>query len=137
MKRYITSAICLVLILFIASRIQNISSCEIDFQKDQMVISGPNGTVPIVIDYQSIRSVTLLDSYTAGEPVSGITKNRLLYGQFRNDVYGEYELCVIPSISSAIEIRTDAGVLIFNHESREVTEELCSSLNDFISGKQQ
>lgn len=137
MKRYITSAVCLVLILFIASRIQNISSCEIDFQRDQMVISGPDGTDPIVIDYQVIRSITLLDSYNAGNPVSGIAKKRLLYGRFHNDTYGEYELCVVPSISSAIEIRTDTGIFVFNHESQEVTVDLCSSLVDFVSRKQQ
>lgn len=137
MKRYVTSALCLVLILFIASRVKSMSACEIDFQRDQMIISGPDGTSPIVTEYQTIRSIALLDSYDAGEFVSGVSKHRLLFGRFRNDAYGEYDLCVNTSIPSAIEIRTNSGVLVFNHESDEVTVDLCDTLEKFIAEKQQ
>lgn len=137
MKRYIVSALCLILILFIASQIQNKTSCSMDFQKEQLVITGPENTDPIILDYRNVRSVALLESYTAGELISGISNRRLNFGKYKNDLYGEYSLCAVPSIPTAIEIQTDSEVIVFNYESAEVTDKLCDTLQSFIAQKQQ
>ena len=69
--------------------------------------------------------------------VSGVQNRRLYYGTFHNDVYGTYALCAVPSIPSAIEIRTKNGIILFNYESEKVTAALSTSLTEFVSEKQQ
>ena len=66
-----------------------------------------------------------------------VQNRRLYYGTFHNDVYGTYALCAVPSIRSAIEIRTKNGIILFNYESEKVTAALSTSLTEFVSEKQQ
>ncbi|MCI7126902.1 MAG: PH domain-containing protein [Clostridium sp.] len=135
-SRYITGILIMVLVFVIAIRMQSSSSVSIDFNDDQIVITGPETTEPISIAYQAIQSVTLLDHYTIGEKLSGIENRRLSYGTFKNDEYGIYSLCAVPSIASVIEIRTDHNVILFNYESEKVTAALSSSMADFVREKQ-
>lgn len=135
--RYMFGILVLIMIMAAAFHLQRKASYEIDFQEQQLVISGPAGTEPLSADYQSIHSVTLLDDYTIGKAVSGAGQSRLNYGKYRNDIYGEYSLCVVPSIPIAIEIRTDSDIIVFNYESKEVTAALSQALTDLIAQKQQ
>jgi hypothetical protein len=68
--------------------------------------------------------------------ISGISQKGLYYGRYENNVYGEYFLCVIPSIQSSIEIRTDSEVIVFNYESEKVTAALSQALSDLVLEKQ-
>ena len=102
-----------------------------------IVITGPSGTEPFSIDYREIQSITLIDDYNRGTKVSGVQNRHLYYGTFHNDVYGTYALCAVPSIRSAIEIRTKNGIILFNYESEKVTAALSTSLTEFVSEKQQ
>lgn len=135
-SQYIFGFLALIIVLAAAIQARAKTSFGFDFQEQRMVISGPAKTVPISVSYQSIRSVTLLDSYNTGIEISGISEDGLNYGRYRNDIYGEYSLCVVPSIPVAIEIRTDSDVIVFNYESMEITAALTRSLEDFISQKQ-
>ena len=138
--RYIFGLLVLAAIVAAVLHFRFQASYGIDFQEQQMVISGPGGTEPISADYRSIRSVTLLDSYTAKKAVSGAasgSQNALHYGRYTNDAYGEYFLCAVPSIPVAIEIRTDSDVIVFNYESPEVTAALSQAILDLVAQKQQ
>lgn len=134
--RYLFGILVLITIIVAASRIREKSSYEISFHEDQLVISGPAGTDAITADYQSIRSVVLLESYQAGNMISGISQRGLFYGRFENEAYGEYFLCAAPSIKNSIEIRTDSEIILFNYESEEVTASLSQALNDLVLEKQ-
>ena len=135
--RYLFGILVLITIMVAVFRIQEKTSYGIAFNEDQIVISGPAGTDVIAADYQSIRSVTLLKSYEAGDMISGISQKGLYYGRYENNVYGEYFLCVIPSIQSSIEIRTDSEVIVFNYESEKVTAALSQALSDLVLEKQR
>ena len=131
-SRYITGALILIMVFVAAIRMQNAASVGIDFNDTRIVITGPSGTEPF-----SIQSITLIDDYNSGTKVSGVQNRRLYYGTFHNDVYGTYALCAVPSIRSAIEIRTKNGIILFNYESEKVTAALSTSLTEFVSEKQQ
>ncbi len=136
-SRYITGALIMIMVFVAAIRMQTAASVGIDFNDDQIVITGPSGTEPFSIDYKTIRSITLLTGYQAGTKVSGVENRRLYYGTFENDAYGTYSLCAVPSISPVIEIRTDDGVFLFNYESDKVTTTLSDSMAEFVQEKQQ
>ena len=136
-SRYITGALILIMVFVAAIRMQIAASVGIDFNDTRIVITGPSGTEPFSIDYREIQSITLIDNYNSGTKVSGVQNRRLYYGTFHNDVYGTYALCAVPSIPSAIEIRTKNGIILFNYESEKVTAALSTSLTEFVSEKQQ
>ena len=73
--------------------------------------------------------------YEVGTMISGKSDRLLYYGVFQNELYGEYLLCVRPSVENAIRINMEDQMVIFNYESEEVTAELCDTMEDFIAEK--
>ena len=59
-----------------------------------------------------------------GELVEGQETRQVLSGTYRNDAFGEYQLHVQTKLSSYIVVRNADGVLVFNLESNDTTQEL-------------
>ncbi len=131
-RRYFFSLLVFAVVFTAAIRLQNQSNYEIDFDAKELILTGPVGTEKISVIYDKIQSIALIENYKAGELTAGIKKKNLLYGKFKNQVYGEYFLCVLPTVSNAIEIQTDSFVVVFNYESEDVTAALCDALIELV-----
>lgn len=49
---------------------------------------------------------------------------------------GEYTLCASPSVSDYIVLQTADGILVFNYESVDMTQHVCTALAELIAEQQ-
>ncbi len=78
-------------------------------------------------DFAEAESIELrrdLKTFDKGEKLSGVENRTCCSGVYRNSEFGEYQLHVIKRWDCFIVVRTAEGVLAFNIESDETTEQL-------------
>ena len=80
------------------------------------------------IDYDDIRAAQLMDGLDRGQRLSGVRSARILAGQYLNDSFGGYLLYVYANVPSCIDLRTDAGHVVFNAATDEQTRALYEQL---------
>lgn len=134
-QQYMLLIIVLVAVTLYMLMVRAEASYSLDFGDTSMTISASDEMGSIVIPYEDVQYIELLDTYEVGTMISGKSDRLLYYGVFQNELYGEYLLCVRPSVENAIRINMEDQVVIFNYESEEVTAELCDTMEDFIAEK--
>ncbi|MCC8105580.1 MAG: hypothetical protein LIO99_06175 [Clostridiales bacterium] len=85
----------------------------------------------IVIQFSKddIQSAELVTTFTMGDAVESISEKKYIVGTWENEDWGQYTLCIKQSVESYIVlITTDGAVCVFNYESVDSTEAMCSAL---------
>ena len=101
--------------------------------KDGLTVTPPEGGA-WQVSYADIQVVTLADRPDFGECLEGGQDDQCLYGRWRNDIWGEYRLCVHPDVPVCVCAQTADDLLVFNASSKNDTEWLASALTDKVGG---
>lgn len=75
-----------------------------------------------------IVSAELLDTLNMGSAVRDMSEDGYFAGEWENDVWGSYTLCVKQSIEKYVVLRTDEQVFVFNYSNAATTEGICNAL---------
>ncbi|MCC8137062.1 MAG: hypothetical protein LIO76_03200 [Clostridiales bacterium] len=78
---------------------------------------------------EEIQSAELVTTFTMGDAVESISEKKYTVGTWENEDWGQYTLCIRQSVESYIVLTTtDGAVCVFNYESADSTEAMCSAL---------
>ena len=120
---------------FMITSVRGLNEITIDFGDNVLSLSGPK-QFSYLIEYDKIDSLSMVESFDPGTPVSGDENRRLMWGTYKNDRWGEYTLCVSKKIDCAILITMETGSLIvFNIESNDTTTALLDMFNDLLTAR--
>lgn len=122
-----------VLVVFtLITSVRGQTGVSINFGDDTLDLTGPN-QFSCSIEYDKIKSLSLIELTEIGEPVNGDSNRRYQWGTYANDAWGEYTLCISKKIESAllITLQTDDHV-VFNFESEDTTTALLDMFNDLL-----
>lgn len=95
-------------------------------------ISAGSGT-PVHVEYKKIKKITIAQQFNRGECISGMKKNGISAGTWRNEQYGEYTLYTHDKIPCVIILETDEGVVVFNYESEDTTKKFYDTLKNYLN----
>ena len=84
------------------------------------------------VSIQDIKELELRDGIKTGERLLGISSFRMLGGSFSNEEFGKYKLYKYKSVDEIIVIHTADGVIVFNLETEEKTENVYKELQESI-----
>ena len=84
------------------------------------------------VSLQDIKDLELRDDIAIGERILGISSFRMLGGSFTNEEFGKYKLYEYKSVDEFIVIHTAEGVIVFNLETEEKTENIYKELQGRI-----
>ena len=87
----------------------------------------------VVIRYEDVTDIRFEEAVDFGECLSGGEKNGYSYGQWKNNRWGEYELCAEIKLECAVVLETEACIYALNAESYGTTKELARSLYDLLA----
>lgn len=101
-------------------------------ENETVALSGPEDS-SFSVPYFAIASMELRDSFDPGAAVDGGIKNRIRYGLWQNEEFGEYRLFASDKIGPVIVLRTaDGETLVYNYESEQTTRSHYESFLDFL-----
>lgn len=84
------------------------------------------------VNIQDIKELELRSGITTGERTFGISSFRMLGGTFTNEEFGKYKLYKYKAVDRVIVIHTTEGVIAFNLENEEKTEDIYEELQGMI-----
>ena len=131
--RNILVAVVILIIAFLIAPFRNGESVDLNVTGNSLTVSGPEDfSFTVDVDQiDRIELVELTDMGTAAED-GGETKS-LYWGNWENDAWGRYTLCVSKRSDTAILITTvDDRRYVFNYESDETTMEMRQALLDYV-----
>ncbi|MCD8074799.1 MAG: hypothetical protein LUF27_07155 [Lachnospiraceae bacterium] len=84
----------------------------------------------IVIQFgkEELRSAEIVTSFDMGDAINTVSEDKYIVGTWENDVWGQYTLCVKKSLECYLVVTTETEVFVFNYESKDTTESMCSAL---------
>ena len=127
----ITAVVALAAFLFFFFRGGGAMRAELG--RDGLTVTPPGGGA-WQVRYADIQVVTLAEQPDFGECLEGGQDDQCLYGRWRNDIWGEYRLCVHPDVPVCVCAQTADDLLVFNASSKNDTEWLASALSDKAGG---
>lgn len=105
-----------------------------DFGEDSLTVSASSWdwTIP----YDQIASLELAQLPDKGTMRDGIDKAKLQCGDWENDTWGSYTLCVVPKVEACIVVtQIDGSIFVMNYESEESTAELYNMFTQLLQSK--
>lgn len=90
---------------------------------DALVITMPEGE-SIVVPYGDVESVAMEERPDYGECLQGSDSGKTLYGTWKNDLWGEYTLCVGEENEDCVVLAADGKTVVFSGNSDAETEQL-------------
>jgi hypothetical protein len=103
------------------------------FGETALTLTGPDeGSVPVVINYEEIRSLSLTDDLDLGTFVDGANTTNCQFGTWENEQFGQYTLCALPSVKTYLVMDTEDGIVVLNCESANTTSHLCEAIQGLL-----
>ena len=118
--------------LIIGYAVLNPKPILFDWDDEQMMFNYPEGE-QVVICYEDVTDIRFEEAVDFGECLSGGEKNGYSYGKWKNNRWGEYELCAEIKLECAVVMETEACIYALNAESYGTTKELARSLYDLLA----
>lgn len=107
---------------------------SLDFGENSLSI-GASG-YDWVLPYEQITSLDLMPLPDKGVLLQGIEKSTLCCGTWKNEVWGEYTLCIDPKVEQCIVVTLrDGDEFILNYESGESTRQLHQMFTELLQSK--
>ncbi|MCD8336111.1 MAG: hypothetical protein LUD18_02350 [Lachnospiraceae bacterium] len=75
-----------------------------------------------------LQSAEVVTSFDMGDAIDAVSEDKYIVGTWENDEWGQYTLCVKKSLECYLVVATETEVFVFNYESRDTTESMCSAL---------
>ena len=87
-----------------------------------------------VIKYSEISSVTIRNTIDVGQCISGVDKQGIHYGTYKNSEMGLYQAAFTENIPQYIVIKSDSQNYILNFENADSTKSLYEALLGIKNG---
>lgn len=126
--------ILVILVFFLFFRSTAKENIYMEPQADALYLSSRTGE-EIYISYDSISSVTLVNTFDFGFPKEGTDDKQIRCGLWENEALGCYQLFTLKNVSDCLVLTTESGTVVFNYESTFVTDSIYSSLRELLSEK--
>lgn len=108
------------------------------FGEAGMTVTGPeDAPFAVELSYKDIISVSEAGELDTGDNLTGVCTDKCWFGTWKNEAYGEYTLCALPSVSQYIVLETTDGVVVCNYQSADATRSLYTALVEWLEEKQQ
>lgn len=105
---------------------------EVNFDAEMMSIKATNFNFNIV--YEDIASVELTPMPDLGTMNKGADSASLKQGNWNNVIWGDYHLCVIPSLTNCVDVTLmDGRHVVFNYKSEESTADVYSIIQERLA----
>lgn len=109
------------------------TSTHLDFGEDKLTITAPENYT-YDVEYDEIQNIEFVDEFEPGIMVSGGETRKYQWGTWKNELWGEYTLCVSKQIDNALLIsHSDGELLVLNYESDKTTETLLDLFTDLLA----
>jgi hypothetical protein len=118
--------------LLIAKKTEGIS---IAVKDDHLSLSFSSGDSFNII-YKGILSVTENQALDPGQYVSGTQEKNYRFGVWKNDEFGEYNLCIHANVIRYIVVKTSTATFVFNLESVDATDSFYKAFLELLQSKQ-
>ena len=107
---------------------------SLDYGEESLILSAADRDW--LIPYDQIESLELAEHPNTGTLIDGVQKCTLHWGTWRNDLWGEYTLCIDPRIDSCIVITMkNGGIYVLNYENDGSTKQLHQMFSDLLQSK--
>ena len=104
---------------------------KVHFGEDLLAINSSKYSMNIV--YTDMDDIDLVDSPDLGTMVEGNNTASLRSGEWENELWGEYSLCMDPDASQCIVIHLkDGRVFVFNRKDNAETSKLFETLQTYL-----
>ncbi|MCD7761682.1 MAG: hypothetical protein LUI14_00515 [Lachnospiraceae bacterium] len=104
------------------------ATVAVEIEDEVFTITYEDETV-IQFSKDDIQSAELVTTFTMGEAVETLSEKKYTVGTWENEDWGQYALCIKQSVERYIVLTTtDGAVCVFNYESVDTTESMCSTL---------
>ena len=121
------------LFVIIYSLLTGGESVNVRFQQEIMSINATDFEFNIA--YSDIVSAELIDLPEFGTMDKGKNAAAIKSGNWQNDTWGNYHLCVIPSIPNCVDVTlADGRHVVFNYKNEDSTRGVHSMIQDYIGG---
>ena len=136
MKNRLTSVLLLILFLVVftvLSRLFGGAGITLDFDEDALTAGGPK-KFSVVVEYDSIDSLELVELDSAGTLISGGENRSCFWGTWENDAWGQYTLCAAKKADTAILNTTqDHEIIVFNYQNNDTTAEMFQMFTELLT----
>lgn len=117
----------LVIVVSLASWIGKESDVKLDWSDTGVLAADPDGNV-YTVSYADVTSVQLMECGDFGRCISGQQTKTCICGTWKNELWGEYQICADPRVGLSIVFRTSENLFVLNYESNETTAALYDSI---------
>lgn len=119
------------LVVIIFSLVSGGNAVEVSFEQESMQIESTN--FDFTIAYADVEKIELSTLPEFGTMDKGYDTTSLKNGNWNNDVFGDYHLCVIPDVDSCIVVTLkDGRTVVFNYKEVENTEGVYSIFQEYL-----
>ena len=99
-----------------------------DWTENSMRVTDPGGASSTIV-YEDITALELEERPNFGTCIDGGQTSSWLYGDWENEVWGQYTLCASTAPNLCIVIHTAGHVYVLSYESDEITSALYDSIH--------
>jgi hypothetical protein len=133
-KIKIILGICLLAAIIIYMVSTDTESISVAVNDDYLILSYSSGDSFEIklIDITSVKEKRNLD---LGKFVSGIETKKYSFGVWKNDEFGEYNLCIYSNVEKYIVVETTTNIFVFNIESDDATDSFYQAFTDLLKTK--
>ena len=124
--------ICAVVILVIFLVLSDTSvDIRVNYDEDLLYVTSPR--LNIDIENREVASLSLVPISELGQLVDGYQHESYCTGIWKNDLWGEYELCIIPTLPQCVVVELINGrYIVFNCTTEAKTTQLFESYRSYI-----
>ncbi len=121
------AAVAVIVIIVSVLGIFRSAAFTVEIEDEVFTITYEDETV-VQFSKEEIRSAEYMESFTRGTAAETIAEGKYTVGTWENDEWGSYTLCIRESVEGYVVVTTEESVFVFNYESKDTTEAMCSAL---------
>jgi hypothetical protein len=127
--------LCLLAGVLIYLLTKNTESISVAVKDDHLSLSSSSGD-SFDISYKDILAVTETPALDPGRYVSGSQTKNYRFGVWKNDEFGEYNLCIYADVGRYIVVKTTAATFVFSLESVDATDSFYTAFLELLQSGQ-
>ncbi len=129
MFRMLKGILVLVLLIMAANAFGFFKRDAVSVKIEDDVFTVSYGEEPLIrFGKEEVLSAEYLDGLDPGSAVRDLSEGNYLAGEWKNEAWGNYTLCVRQGVETFILLRTEDAVYVFNYVDEDTTEGICNAL---------
>lgn len=118
---------------FLLSSLRGQTTVNVGFDEDSLTLTAPK-EYSLVVDYDQVDTVELVDSFDPGSAVSGDENRGCRWGVWENSNWGQYTMTVSKKIDNAILLtKINGEKVVFNFENETSTASMHQMFTELLA----